>query len=60
MVTANQKCIIDIYARNKMEFKQNTKTVIKSQGGKRPTKTKTINKMAIKTYISIVTLNVSG
>ena len=39
MVTANQKCIIDIYARNKMEFKQNTKTVIKSQGGKRPTKT---------------------
>ena len=60
MVTANQKCIIDIHPRNKMEFKQNTKNShqITRKGGKRPTKT--INKMAIKTYISIVTLNVSG
>ena len=69
MVTANRKSMIDRYTHKKRKRDPNTtlKIVTKSQenkrrrGGKKTYKNKsnTINKMAIRTYISIITLNVN-
>ena len=66
--TANQKSTIDTQTNKKNQLKYNTKIVIKPQEertreGKKKSnknKSKTINKMAIRTYISIITLNVNG
>ena len=63
MIT-NQKFIIDINTKKKKKSKHNTKNshqIIK-EGEKRLTKTnpKTIKKMAIRTLLSIITLNVNG
>ena len=69
-VTTNEKSIIDIHTKKKKESKHNTKDsnqITKEENkrrkGKKKTyknKSKTINKMAISTYISIITLNVNG
>ena len=49
-----------IYARNKMEFRENTKKSSNhKKRGKKTYKNKS-NKMAIRAYISIATLNVNG
>ena len=66
MVTANQKSTIQI---KKIKSNTTLKIFIKSKE-RRPrkerkkkgqqNKSKTVNKMAIKTYISIITLNVNG
>ena len=68
MVTAKQKSIIDIHTKRKRNPNITLKIVIKSQEKRtkeereeRPTKTNLkINKMAIRTYIWIITLNVNG
>ena len=68
MVTANQKSTIDIHTKKKKESKHNTKdshqiTREENKRGRKKTcknKSKTINKMVIRTYISIITLNVTG
>ena len=68
MVTANKKSTIDIHMKKKKESKHNTKNshqITKEQKRKGRKKTyknkcKTINKMAVRTYISIITLNVNG
>ena len=65
MVTTNQKSVMYIHKKTKKESKHNTENSHqitreenkRRKGGKRPTKT--INKMAIRTYILIITLNVS-
>ena len=71
MVTKNQKPIIDTHTKNKKESKHNTKVSnqITRQGNKREkkirekkasrNKSKTINKMAVRTYISMISLNIS-
>ena len=59
MVTANQKSTIDIHTKKKKESKHNTKdshqiTREENKRGRKKTcknKSKTINKMAIRTYI---------
>ena len=63
MVTTKQKPPTDIHTKRK----EDTKIVIKSQDKKRReqgetynTKSKTINKMAIGTYLLIITLNANG
>ena len=71
MVNANQKSIIDIHTKKKRQSKHTTKdsqqitenrTKRRRKGGKKTykNKSKTINKMVIRTYISIITLNVNG
>ena len=66
MVTPKQK-IYNIYTKKKKESKRNTKDSHQITGeqkkGEKKTyknKSKTINKMAIRTYIWINTLNVNG
>ena len=67
MVTTNQISIIDTHKKGKRNPNITLKIIIKSQENKRRRKKKTyknnsqtINKMAIRTYISIITLNVNG
>ena len=69
MVTANWKSTIDTHTKEKKQSKHNTKASHqitkkekKRKGGKKTykNKSKTINKRAIRTYISIITLNVNG
>ena len=68
MVTTNQKSIIDTTQKRKRNPDITLKIVMKSQEKrlqeeetKKTYKTpKTIKKMAIRTYISITTLNVNG
>ena len=73
MVTSNQKSATDIHTKKKKESKHNTKdshqitleeNKRRKTGRKGPTKTnpksKTIHRMAIRTYISVITLNVNG
>ena len=67
MVTANKKSIIDIHTIKKTESKHNTKdshqiTRVENKKGRKKTyknNSTTINKMAIRTYISIITLCVN-
>ena len=69
MVTKNQKSIIDTHTTKEKESKHNTKfshQITRKQKGKKirgkkasRNKSKTINKMAIRTYISIISLNIS-
>ena len=60
MVTVNQKSMIHTQMR-KSNANTTLKTVIKPQEKNGRTKTnKTKNKMAIRTHISIITLNVNG
>ena len=68
-VTANQKSTIDTHTNKKNQLKCNKKIFIKperreqeTKGRKKRSKNKSeaINKMAIRTYISIITLNVNG
>ena len=69
MVATNQKSTIDIHTKMKKESKHSTKDGRQTareknkrrREEKRPTKNlKTINKMAIRTYILVTTLNVNG
>ena len=68
MVTTKQKSIIDITQKSKRNPNVTLKIIIKSEekrtkeGGKKTykSKSKTINKMAIGTYIMIITLNVNS
>ena len=59
MVTANQKSIIDTHTQKRKESKHNTKDshqITREQKRRKKTfknKSKTINKMAIKTHMSI-------
>ena len=69
-VTANQKSTRDTHTNKKNQFKYNTKDSHQTTRGenkrrreeKKATKTnpKQVNKMAIRIYISIITLNVNG
>ena len=68
MVIANQKSTIDPHTKKKKEFKHNTKDSHqitreknKRKGRKKTYKNKSqiINKMAIRTYLSIIILNVN-
>ena len=66
--TSNQKSTIDTHTNKKKQSKDNTKdsyqtTREKEKKGRKKSnknKSKAINKMAIRTYISIITLNVNG
>ena len=68
MVTTNQKSTINTHAKKKKQSKYNTKdshqiTREHKRKGRKKTyknKSKTIKKMAIRIYISIITLNVNG
>ena len=67
MVTANQKSTIDTHTNKKKQSKHNTTDShqIRTEENKRRKKTnkkksKTIKLMAIRMYISIITLNVNG
>ena len=72
MGATNQKSIIDTHTKKKKHPKTTLKIVITSQKKKtkeegkknhpqkRENKSRTINKMAIRTYILIITLNVNG
>ena len=70
MVTANQKSTIDIHTQKKKQSKHNMKDIHQvireeSKGVREEKKTyknkfETINKMAIRTHILIITLNVNG
>ena len=67
MVTADRTFTIDTYTKKKKESKHNTKSshqITREQKRKErentyKNKSKTINKTAISTYISIITLNVN-
>ena len=66
-VTANQKSTIDTHMNKKKQSKYNRKdshqtTRGENKGRKKnnENKSKTVNKMAIRAYISIITLNVNG
>ena len=66
MITTNQKSTIDIHTKKKKHPKLYTKdsqiTREQKRKGKKKTyknKSKTIKKMAIKTYILMITLNVA-
>ena len=68
-VTANQKSTIDTHTNKKNQLKYNTKEshqVTRGENKRRreekksnKNKSKTVNKMAIRTYISIITLNLN-
>ena len=68
MGTAKQKTTIDTHTKKKKQSKHNTKdshqiTREQKRKGRKNTyknKTETIKKMAVRTYISIITLNVTG
>ena len=72
MVTTNQKSIIETHTQKKKKSIHNTKdshqitreeNKRRRKGNKRATKkkhNKTINKMLIRIYISIITLNING
>ena len=69
MVTTNWKSTIDTHTKKKKESKRNTKVSHqitrekqKRTGRKKTYKNKstTISKMAVRTYISVITLNISG
>lgn len=69
MVTTNQKLVIDTHTkRERKEFNIKLKIVLKSQGKRSreeereelQNKQKTINKIAVNTYLIIITLNVNG
>ena len=70
IVAANQKSTIDTHTQKKKESKQNTKvshqiTRKESKRGREEkntykNKSKTINKMAIRTFILIITFNING
>ena len=64
MVTTNQKSVIDKHTKKRKEFKHNTKDshqITREESKRRKTeknyknKQKTMNKMAITTYLSIIT-----
>ena len=67
MVTTNWKHVIDKHTKKRKKQSKSNTTVIKSQEKKRgkekkkdlQNKSKTINKMAIRTYVSIITLHVN-
>ena len=69
-VTASQKSTIHIHTNKKNQLKYNTKDsqqTIRGENKRRreekknnKNKSKTVKKMAIRTYISIITLNVNG
>ena len=66
MITTNQKSTIEIQTKNKQESKHNTEvcqstTEQKRKGRKRAYKNKfkTVNKMAIRTYIPVITFRVN-
>ena len=68
-VTANQKSTVDTHRNKTNQLKYNTKDSHQTtraenkrrREGKRATKTNPkVNKMAVRTYISIIVLNVSG
>ena len=68
MGSANQKTAIDLHTNKKKQSKHNAKDnpqitgEKKEERKKRPAKTnpKTIKKMAVRSYISIITLNING
>ena len=70
MVSANQKSTIDTHIKKKKESKHNTKVSYqitrqqdKEEGKEKQlhkNECKTINKIAIRTYMLIITLNVNG
>ena len=68
MGTTNQKSTIDKHTKKKKQSEHNTKdshqiTRGQKRKGRKKTyknKAKTINKIVIRTYISIITLNVNG
>ena len=69
MVTANRKSTIDTHTKKKKESKYNTEVSnqITREENKRgregknlQKKSKTVNKMTIRTYISIIIVNVNG
>ena len=68
MITTDQKSTIDTHTKKKKQSKHNTKdshqiTREQKRKGRKNTyknKTETIKKMAVRTYISIITLNVTG
>ena len=64
MVTTNQKSTIDIHKKNKKESKHNTKhshqITREEKRGREENKPKTINKMAVRTYISVLPWWCSG
>ena len=68
MVIANQKSTIDTHTYKKNQSKYNTKDShqTKREQEKRRSKksnknkSKRVNKMAVRTYISVITLNVNG
>ena len=66
MVTANQKSTTDTHTNEKKQSKHNTKdshqiTREEKKGRKKTNKnkSKTSNKMTIRTYISVITLNIN-
>ena len=68
MVIANQKSTIDTHTKRKKNPNTTLKLVIKSQEKRKKeegketykNKSETINKMAARTYISVITLNIYG
>ena len=69
MITTNQKYIVNIHRERKKESKYNTRETHQITGENNHQKKKEKNhyknnpktiKMAIRTYISIITLNVNG
>ena len=66
MVMSNQISIINIHTKKKKESKHNIEyshQITRQENKRKMTnkdKSKTINKMAIRTYISIIALNVNG
>ena len=68
--TANQKSTTDTHTNKKNQLKNNTKDryqITRGENKRRreekkssKSKSKTLNKMAIRTYASIITLNVNG
>ena len=67
-ISANQKTTIDTQTNKKNQLKYNTKDSHQTTRGEKKkrreksnrNKSEAINKMAIRTYISIITLNVNG
>ena len=68
MVTANQKSPINTHTNKKKQSQHNAKDShqttreknIRREEKTNKTKSKTINKMSLRTHISIITLNVNG
>ena len=69
MVTANRKSIVDTHTNKEKQFKHNTKDSYQTTREKNKrraekktnkNKSKAINKMATRTYISTITLSANG